>query len=123
MLLTSVRDGGSPSVSTTGEMVMLDWTERRSDIRYLVDKQVWVHVNSEHKRANLVDISVSGCGLSNCDGLSSGDMASIELTSGRILTGFVMWARVDRAGLRLLQPLSRNDVLLNPTNSNAARST
>ena len=115
-LLAAVRDGASPSVSATGDIVMADWTERRGDARRAVGKTVTIHVNAERKRGTLADISVSGLGLTDCQGLEVGDMTSVELPAGRLLTGFVMWSRVDRAGVRLVQPLNGNDVLFTQFN-------
>ena len=112
LLLAAVRDGDSPCVSTDGHIVCPSWADRRGSQRKTLGMPAWHCAGERKRRVTLADISQTGFGLSDCSGITAGDHVAVEMTSGRVLSGVVMWARADRAGVRLRQPLTRNDILL-----------
>jgi hypothetical protein len=111
-LLVLVRDGETPSISITGELLFPNWADRRSASRKVLNMPVWQCFGEERRPVTLADISHTGFGLTDCRNLSAGSAVAVSLPSGRLLSGVAMWARDGRAGVRFREPLTRNDVLL-----------
>ncbi len=111
-LLVLVRDGETPSVSMTGELLFPNWADRRGARRKILNMPAWHCFGEERRPVTLADISNTGFGLTGCRNLSAGSPVAVSLPSGRLLSGVAMWARDGRAGVRFREPLTRNDVLL-----------
>ena len=110
--LKAVSDGGSPCVTGTGDIKVPAWTERRLEQRRQLGCGGLLYARTGRQRVIVADISSSGLGLSRCAGLSPGDLVTVELASGRTLSGCAVWVDGQRAGIQLREPLSINDPLL-----------
>jgi hypothetical protein len=110
--LKAVSDGGSPCVSDDGDLKIPAWTERRNERRRPLGCGGLLYSRTGRQRVIVADISSSGLGLSRCAGLSTGDLVTVELATGRTLSGCAVWVDGQRAGVQLREPLSLNDPLL-----------
>ena len=111
-LLILVRDGETPCIDGNGDLLFPHWADRRGADRRVLNTSAWHCVGEQRRPVVLADISMTGFGLTGCRDILAGSPVSVLLASGRVLSGVAIWSRDGRAGVRLREPLTRNDVLL-----------
>ncbi len=111
-LLRAITSGHFPCVDEDGIVSVPGWKERRAEERREHTLPVKVWSSSLALTATLTNISRSGAGLRNVFGVIKGDHISIELPTGRVLQGEVIWSADGGLGVRLSEPLSESDPLL-----------
>jgi hypothetical protein len=108
-LLTAARDGGYPCIKN-GRPIVPGWAERRAYQRFAVDLPAVAM--SEHGRSDavIVDISRGGVGLERAEHLVRGSKINLAIPGGGQLCGTVQWVHGSRAGVKLFDGLSDDQV-------------
>ena len=110
--LRAVWAGEHPCVARNGSISIPGWAERRGHQRRFRHLPVEVTSARGSVPAVMHDISATGLGLSELNGIAKGERLSVRLENGRRLVGTVVWSLENRLGLQLGDPLSWDDPLL-----------
>jgi hypothetical protein len=97
--LADARGGGMPYVSSSGALFIPGVVDWRSGARE--EQRIGVEVQTQmfRTRALVTDLSATGLGLADVDGLATGEPVTLRLDDGQSFDGFVAWARQRRAGI------------------------
>lgn len=111
-LLQRTSQGGRPCLAADGRMRLPRLPERRRAPRRSMLQTASVRCGNSQFIAFVLDASPGGIGMSRMPDVQVGDRLTVELQSGRILTGAVAWVRDGEAGIRLDRDLMPTDPLL-----------
>jgi hypothetical protein len=97
--LADARGGGTPYVSSSGALFIPGVVDWRSGARE--EQRIGVEVQTQmfRTRALVTDLSATGLGLADVDGLATGEPVTLRLDDGQSFDGFVAWTRQRRAGI------------------------
>lgn len=112
LILKSARDGGLPCLDHDDRLAVPNWLQRRAQQRWTVRFPVDVVSNRSADVATALDISVNGLGIACLGSFDAGDAVTLRVPDGRILSGFIAWRHMRRAGIRFDCPLDASDPLL-----------
>lgn len=121
-LLRSAKAGGQPCITGEGQMRMPPWAESRLHARKVTRVEAFVLLEDGATPVVIDNASRTGIGLSCISGLPPGMALTIALDTGTRLQGKVMWARGERAGVRLDVMLPADHPLLGGAHNNPGRS-
>ncbi len=111
-LLTSAAKGEAPVLGDNGQIYFPELPQRRRSARRILNQAAMLQHQGTTSHAFVRDVSEGGLGLDRVGRLEKGHIAVVELSTGRRLTGSIMWAKRGRAGLKFARPLNPNDPLL-----------
>ncbi len=111
-LLTSAAKGESPVLGDNGQIYFPELPQRRRSARRVLNQAAMLQHQGTTSHAFVRDVSEGGLGLDRVGRLEMGHIAVVELSTGRRLTGSIMWTKRGRAGLKFARPLNPNDPLL-----------
>lgn len=111
-LLDAAARGQSPCVNAEGRPYLPALPQRRRGSRRILNQPASITTAEYAGRLFVRDVSQGGLGLDRVRRVKDGDFATVTLTSGRVLTGTIVWRKGARAGLRLTTPLPHNDPML-----------
>lgn len=111
-LLKAAAAGEAPLLRDNGQIYFPELPQRRRSTRQILNQAVMLQHQGVTTRAFARDVSHGGLGLDHTPKLEPGHIAVVELSSGRRLTGSIIWYNHGRAGLKFDRPLTPNDVLL-----------
>jgi hypothetical protein len=111
-LLTSAAAGEVPLLDEKGQVFFPDLPQRRRSARRVLNEAAMLQYNGRAIRAIVRDVSEGGLGLIQVAPIEAGQIADVVLSSGRRMTGSVIWYRKGRAGLKFARQLTPNDPLL-----------
>ncbi len=111
-LLDSAARGEAPLIGDTGQLYFPELPQRRRSARRVLNQAALLQHRGLTSRAFVRDVSEGGLGLDQTGKLEKGHIAVVELSTGRRLTGSIIWYKRGRAGLKFARPLTPNDPLL-----------
>lgn len=111
-LLDAAAQGEAPLLSENGQVYFPELPQRRRSARRILNQAAMLQHRGTTSRAFVRDVSEGGLGLDQAGKLETGHIAVVELSSGRRLTGSIVWCKRGRAGLKFARLLSPNDPLL-----------
>lgn len=106
-LLRSAKSGGRPCVSAEGDVQMPRWAESRAHTRLVTRQAARIIMPGGTQHVLVENVSRTGLGLSGIKNAVTGARLAIEVLGTERLAGRIMWARAERAGVKL-------DVILMP---------
>jgi hypothetical protein len=111
-LLTKVERGATPCLGADGAPFTPAMPQQRRSLRRMLCQECVLKVRGLNISAFAKDVSPGGFGLERVPELTPGEVASVELASGRTFAGTIAWSGGSKAGLRLAAPLGALDPLL-----------
>lgn len=111
-VLERVIDGAADYCEADGTIVLPELSERRRAPRQSLLQAVKAASEGQMYHAFAKDISSGGMGLTRMPRLIKGSPITVELKSGRTLTGTVAWSRNGEIGVNFRTPLSLTDPLI-----------
>lgn len=111
-ILESAAEGRCPCLDYGGRLSPPELPQRRHTLRRMLWQDCTVRQERLLISAIVRDISTGGLGLMHAPGLRLHERAELELTSGRILDGVVVWTSETSAGVTFARPLPPDDPLL-----------
>lgn len=109
-----IGDGRPYFVREDGTIFIPGWLELRRAERLAVAWSVTVRQNGRGQAAILNNISRTGAGLTFMPPLESGTPIGLELESGRVLHGMIVWNSQMHHGVEFFDPLAEHDPILQP---------
>lgn len=107
--LQAVSAAVSKAVQDFIQAVTADITERRTASRPLVDKDVIVTKGGRRLNARALNVSLSGMKLAPVEGLSQGDMVTIDVGFDR-MDATVKWINGEECGLEFTSALRQDQI-------------
>jgi len=111
-VLQRASSGGRPCLDTDGSISLPRLPERRRAPRRSMLQTATVSAGNARFTAFVRDVSVGGLRLSRMSTLPVGQDLVVELESGRLLTGSIVWSKGDQAGVRFDRELLPTDPLV-----------
>jgi PilZ domain len=111
-LLKGAAQGFKPCLNEDGQLYLPPLPQKRRWPRLSVLQTCFVEFGNRRKLAFIRDVSAGGLGLDRIPKVAIGTELTIEMESGRRLTGKVIWTRASSAGLKFFKPLLPSDPLL-----------
>ena len=84
----------------------------RRDDRILVRIRAICHVHGSHHTVQVVNISVGGAALAQCNSMMENDLIVLELMNKRRIEARVRWWLKGSCGIQFVTRLNSNDMLL-----------
>lgn len=111
-LLKSAAQGFKPCLDQNGELSLPPLPQQRRWPRLSVLQNCQVTIGGERFDAFVRDVSTGGMGLERTPPVFKGTSLSVEMQTGRKLSGVVVWSREAQAGLKFYRPLLPSDPLI-----------
>jgi PilZ domain len=111
-LLKSAAQGFRPCLDENGQLYLPPLPQKRRWPRLSVLQTCFLEFGTRRKLAFIRDVSAGGMGLDQIPKVALGTELTVEMESGRRLTGTVIWTRASSAGLKFFKPLLPSDPLI-----------
>ena len=111
-LLALTERGRAPCVRADGSIEVPSVAERRKHKRYPVAWPASLESDGVFQSLTIGDLSTGGITMLGACDLKPSTQVRIELASGRILVGRIVWYDAGRAGLAFNSPLAIDDPLI-----------
>lgn len=111
-LLRAAAHGEAPCIDADGKPFLPPLPQRRRAVRKALGQGAILCSGGQSSPVIVRDISQGGLGLERVLPLAENEPATVELVTGRLLSGAIAWSKLNRAGLRFTEPLAPNDPLL-----------
>ena len=111
-LLNDAIAGGAGLCDESGAIHLPQMGERRRTPRRSLLQTVNLRIGNSDLVAFVRDVSLGGFGLTRMPPVDVGSPVLVELASGRVLRGRIVWSNGENAGLRFDRPLRPTDPLL-----------
>lgn len=111
-LLDASAQGEAPLARDNGQIYLPALPQRRHSSRRILNQAAKLQHRGIVTDVFVRDVSEGGLGLDSPGKLEKNQVAVIELSNGRRLSGSIVWFKRGRAGMKFARPLSPNDPLL-----------
>ena len=111
-LLNSAANGFKPCISQDNELIMPPLPQQRRWPRQSLLQNCVVTFGGKSRSAFVRDVSAGGLGLDRMPTVLPGQLISVELESGRMLTGTIAWCQDRSAGMTFGKALLPSDPLI-----------